>query len=252
MPRKNNIRWKQSDHDALNKAIKNYNAKLARISKKDPDVMQHMPVKAVKKDLLEHIETRGDFRRTLTNLQKFTERGAEQLVHTKRGLTLTEWHVGMYKRGEAAANRDKGQRRKKLQEMEMMLGGQGQGYKRVQMIPEDQAQLKPTKRDPRKMSQREWFSALNHIDNVLDPVRHKQMQDTMRENYIKALTNANILDVDPDLVNLVKAADFDTLYEVAKADELGKFEFIYGKEELMQKAAGLRMAWEAALERARK
>ena len=60
MSRKHKIRWKESDQQELRKAVKNFNAKIDRIAKKNPELKNALPEKASIRQLKELIKTRQD------------------------------------------------------------------------------------------------------------------------------------------------------------------------------------------------
>lgn len=77
MPRKYNIRWRETDEDQLRKAVKNYNAKISRLEKADPLGRGLLPRKASMETMRAKIETRQDYNRELRKLQSFSQRGGE-------------------------------------------------------------------------------------------------------------------------------------------------------------------------------
>lgn len=71
------IQWRQEDSAALQKAVKNYNAKIKRIEKNDPLSRGLLPEKQTVRELRQGIRTRADFNRKLKELQSYTQRGGE-------------------------------------------------------------------------------------------------------------------------------------------------------------------------------
>lgn len=71
------IQWRQEDSAALQKAVKNYNAKITRISKNDPLARGLLPEKMTVRELRQDIKTRADFNRKIKELQSYTQRGGE-------------------------------------------------------------------------------------------------------------------------------------------------------------------------------
>ena len=80
MPRRYNIRWSQADEAELKRVVKNFNAKLTRLAKKDPQSAAALPERVSAAQLRDMIETRQDLNRELNALRRFSERGAEELV----------------------------------------------------------------------------------------------------------------------------------------------------------------------------
>ena len=80
MSKQYNIRWKQDDNQELRKAVKNFNAKISRLEKKDPQNKEALPEKITVKQIKELISTRQDLKRELNALQRFSKRGAEKII----------------------------------------------------------------------------------------------------------------------------------------------------------------------------
>ena len=63
--------------------LKRYNAKIDRLARARSNFM--LPQKVTKEDLMEVSYTRRDLQRRLSNLERFTKRGAEKTVMTSSG-----------------------------------------------------------------------------------------------------------------------------------------------------------------------
>ena len=143
MSKKYNMRWRESDRKELERVIKNFNAKLYRIEKNHPEIMDYQPAKVSKKEILETITTRADYNRTIKNLQKFSKRGAETPVKSSRGAKATQWAVDKYKQEQRTENIRRAKRRKELEEKEVKIGKKGTGIKRAQMGDIKENAVKP-------------------------------------------------------------------------------------------------------------
>ena len=94
MSRKHNIRWRSADEAELKRVVKNFNAKLTRLAKKDPQNKNALPERVSAAQMKNMIETRQDFNRELNALRRFSERGAEELVvvpGNDYNLKITKW-----------------------------------------------------------------------------------------------------------------------------------------------------------------
>ena len=80
MSRKYNIRWREADEKELQRVVKNYNAKLSRLAKKNPEMKNALPDRVSAAQLRDMIETRQDLNRELNSLRRFSQKGAEELV----------------------------------------------------------------------------------------------------------------------------------------------------------------------------
>lgn len=89
--RKNKIRWRKSDRDELNKIVRNFNAKIQRQLKKNPSAIEYLPTKIDKKELMNEIQTRDDYNKTIASLKGFLKRGAEKQVKLNEEIVTTRW-----------------------------------------------------------------------------------------------------------------------------------------------------------------
>lgn len=81
MPRKRGISWNDNQKSQLAKAVKNFNAKISRLEKKnDPELKNLLPERVSVKDLKKLIETSQDLNKYVNSLQRFTRKGSEKIV----------------------------------------------------------------------------------------------------------------------------------------------------------------------------
>lgn len=96
MSKQYHIRWRESDNEALRKAVKNYNAKITRDKKKllaqeKRYEAANLPKKVSIKDLRQEIQTRKDLNKTLGELRNFSKTGDKFVIDkvTQKSLTAT-------------------------------------------------------------------------------------------------------------------------------------------------------------------
>lgn len=77
-----NIRWRKADNENLSRAVKNYNAKLSRLAKKDPSAA--LPPRVSIKDIRAGIRTRDDYKDTLQALRSFSAKGGEKTPQARQ------------------------------------------------------------------------------------------------------------------------------------------------------------------------
>ena len=92
------IRYDKKLNQEINRTIKNFNQKIARLEKQERELL---PTKVTKKQLTENVYTRKDLRRKLKELQRFSERGAEEVITTKGGVRLTKYELQKVKKENA-------------------------------------------------------------------------------------------------------------------------------------------------------
>lgn len=249
MSKQHKIRWKQSDNDELARAVRNFNAKIKRISNKNPMIKNALPEKVTVKQLKELIGTRQDLKRELNALRRFSKRGAEEIVSVPDNdynLKITKWQRTEMNRRIGIINRKRKSRLEQLENMKMKSRGEDLGYTRGQlgMGRATEISLKPMNAFTRRMSQSDlkwkWKSILNESQS--DYFNKKDFQ--LRENYIKALSqNYNTNDIQSviDEINKMDIKDFLQKFD----EEGGTLEFAYppNKEQYEGYVNALKATW---------
>lgn len=90
------IRYDKKLNSEINKTIRNFNQKIARLEKMQNDLI--LPEKITKKELKSEYYTRSDLRRKLREMQSFSTRGIEQTVQTTGGVNLSKFELINLKR----------------------------------------------------------------------------------------------------------------------------------------------------------
>lgn len=90
------IRYDKNLNKEINKTIKNFNQKIARLEREEKALF--IPNKITKRELTESYTNRTDLRRKLKDLKSFSERGAEKLLTTSGGVIISQYELGNIKR----------------------------------------------------------------------------------------------------------------------------------------------------------
>lgn len=90
------IRYDKKLNNEINKTIRNFNQKIARLEKQEKDVF--IPDKITKKELKESVYTRQELYRKIRELQNFSKRGAENVIITSGGVRTSSWEIENLKR----------------------------------------------------------------------------------------------------------------------------------------------------------
>lgn len=123
MPKSSKIRWRERDTQQLAKKVKNFNAKLTRLSKKNPALKEILPDRVSMKDLRGDITNRQEYNRVIKALSAFTEKGAEEVVTGKSGVTTTKWQLQQVRKAVALENRRRKKQADVLKTAPVMIGG---------------------------------------------------------------------------------------------------------------------------------
>lgn len=230
MSRRSNIRWQKSDSEELNRAVKNFNAKISRLEKKNPELKNALPEKVSARQLKELINTRQDLKREINSLRRFSKKGSEEIeTYGDYNIKVTKWQRKEMNRRVGIINRKRQQRLEELEELEMQSGGESLGYTKGQlgMGRIERVELAPMKALTKGMNQRDVNMKWR---NILKESQSEFLQEKdyrCRENYIKGLEeNFNPSDVE-DIIAEIEDMDIKDFIKTFYSDQDASFEGIY-------------------------
>lgn len=241
MSKQPRIKWRESDSQELNRAVKNFNAKLSRLEKKNPQMKNVLPERVSVAQMKELINTRQDLKREINALKRFSKRGAEEIVSvpdTDYNLKITKWQKTEMNRRIAIINRRRAKRLEDIENMEMSSRGEGLGYTRGQfgMGKQEAAELRPMNAFTRRMSQSDLKWKWKAIKSESQSDYFTKRDYAVRENYIKGIKeNYNYEDV-KDIIEKIEKMDIKEFFKVFNS-EGGTFEIASPDGRLNQKYA---------------
>lgn len=198
------IRYDKKLNQEINRTIKNFNQKIARLERQDKELL---PSKITKKDLKSSVYTRTELYRKLKELQRFSKRGAEDIITTVGGARLTIYDYQNIKRENARIKRNITREINRLKVDKPKIFGKTQSSTFSQMGDTDYLNLvarrKALEKDINKLSKEE----LERFIKLLEKTGKSQqyMNTIFKENYFEMLTDlAYYFDYDNDKLNLLK------------------------------------------------
>lgn len=231
MSKYHKIRWSEQDTKEIARVVKNFNAKVNRLAKNNPELASILPDKISTKQLKQMINTRQDLNRELNALKRFSKKGSEQVVivpDTEYEIKITKWQKTEMNRRVGIINRRRKQRLEELENVQMTSRGKNLGYTRGQlgMGKAEEISLQPMTAFFRTMGNRDvkkrWLSILHQSQSDYFTKRDYQVRD----NYIKGLLeNYNEHDIQ-DIVSTIEKMDIKDFLQIFQ-QEGGTFEFIY-------------------------
>lgn len=239
MPRLPGISWNENQNDQLKKAVRNFNAKISRLEKKNPQMKNALPEKVSVRQMKELIDTRTDLQREVKALQRFTQRGAEELVNVpgnEYNLKITKWQKKEMGIRLSTINKKRNKRRKEIADIDMTYKGEELGYKRGElgMGSMDENALKPMKSFTRYMNRADlkmkWKNM--QIESQTSYWHKREMQH--KQEYIDSIKRTyNTKDV-KDVIKTIEEMDYPTFRKIFEA-EGGTFEFVSDPPDLNEK-----------------
>lgn len=198
------IRYDKKLNQEINRTIKNFNQKIARLEKQDRELL---PSKITKKDLKSGVYTRTELRRKLKELQRFGRRGAEDIIETSGGVRLTQYSYQNIKRENARIKRNITREINRLRVNKPKIFGKTQTSTFSEMGDHDYLNLvarrKALEKDINKLSRDE----LERFTKLIEKTGRNQqyMNSIFKQNYFDMLTDLGYyFDYDNDKLNILK------------------------------------------------
>lgn len=198
------IRYDKKLNQEINRTIKNFNQKIARLEKQDRELL---PSKITNKELKESVYTRSELQRKLKELQRFSQRGAENIIETTGGARLTKYDYQNIKRESTRVKQNITREINRLRIEKPKIFGKTQTSTFSEMGDTDYLNLvarrKALEKDINKLSRDELERFIKLIENT---GRNQQyMNSIFKQNYFDMLTDlAYYFDYDNDKLNMLK------------------------------------------------
>lgn len=182
------IRYDKKLDQEINRTIKNFNQKIARLEKQEKELL---PSKITKKELKSSVYTRSELQRKLKELQRFSKRGAEDIITTRGGIRLTNYELNEIKRENARVKRNITREINRLKVNKPKILGKTQTSTFSEMGDTDYLNLvarrKALEKDINKLSRDEFERFIKLIEKTGKSQQY--MNTVFKENYFEMLTD---------------------------------------------------------------
>lgn len=198
------IRYDKKLNQEINRTIKNFNQKIARLEKQGNELL---PDKISKKELKASVYTRTELNRKLKELQRFSNRNAENIIETRGGVRLTKYELENIKRENARVKRNITRELNRLKVDKPKVFGKKQTSTFSEMGDTDflnlQARRKALEKDINKLGKDEFERFKKLVEKT---GRNQQyMNNIFKENYFEMLTDLGYyFDYDNDKLSELK------------------------------------------------
>ena len=198
------IRYDKKLNQEINRTIKKFNQKIARLEKQERELL---PSKITKQELKNTSFTRAELQRKLKELQRFSKRGAEDIIETKGGVKLTQYELSNIKRENARVKRNITREINRLKVEKPKIFGKTQTSTFSEMGDTDYLNLvarrNALEKDINKLSREEFERFTKLIEKT--GKNQQYMNNIFKNNYFDMLTNlAYYFDYDNDKLNRLK------------------------------------------------
>ena len=181
------IRYDKKLNQQINKTIKNFNQKIARLEKEE---RQLLPSKITKKELKSDYTTRTDLVRKLKELQRFSKRGAEDIVTSSGGIKTTRYELINLIKERSRAKRSLTRELKTLETESPTIFGKKTFSTYAQMGDSRYLSIKKKRKalekDIRKMDREEYERYKKLIGKVNENYSNMNI---LKDNYLRMLTD---------------------------------------------------------------
>ena len=198
------IRYDKKLNSEINRVIKNFNQKITRLEKQERELL---PSKITKKELKSSVYTRDELRRKLKELERFSTRGAEDVITTSGGVRLTKYELNEIKRENARVKRNITREINRLKVEKPKIFGKKQTSTYSEMGDADYLNLvarrKALEKDVNKLSREEFERFTKLVEKT--GKNQQYMNNIFKQNYFDMLTDlAYYFDYDNDKLNMLK------------------------------------------------
>ena len=198
------IRYDKKLNQEINRTIKNFNQKIARLEKQDRELL---PSKITKKELKDNVYTRTELYRKLKELQRFSNRNVEDVITTSGGVRLTQYDYQNIKRENARIKRNITREINRLRVEKPKIFGKLQSSTFSEMGDSDYLNLvarrKALEKDINKLSKDEFGRFKKLVEKTGKSQQY--MNNIFKENYFEMLTDlAYYFDYDNDKLDLLR------------------------------------------------
>lgn len=223
--------------------------------------MEYMPAKLTKKEVMEKIATRQDFNFLMESYKTFSLRGAEDVITKNGNVRETKWAYKQHEKMKEIVNKERAKHKEELMGKELYSRGKPLGYTigdtyvdsarektkgRVGMFDVREVQMRPITRDPSNMGKKEFEKSFMGLEKQLLDSGSMAKKELYKENYIKAMIKEGL---DSELQDLIASLPADLVVDTLYVDSEAHIDFIYTKNDQINKNHELMDVWGSAIER---
>lgn len=216
MPRQSTIRWRESDRQNLNKEVRRFNAKLDRLARANPGIIESLPERLSVRKIKGEVSTRAELNRTYRSIDRFFKPGAADTITSEQGITITKYEKREIGIKVGIINRNRTIERKGA-DVSTEKGTMGS-------IKSQNLQPKSFNFD-RIRPGKEWDKFVESVEKQSKASYQKDKMEKYKENYLKTVKD-NLGKKGDRLYDLIKGMDAKTLYEHYYDDPVLQIQFI--------------------------
>lgn len=231
------IKWRKQDIDQLRKEVRRYNAKVSRMAKNPKYKDLVLPPKLNAKELLNTIETRAEYNKTIRRAQRLFKPDAGKIVTNKEGVKQVKYVRNEVTLKLREINKQRAVEYEKEKQIPVKAGTVGDtGLTRGEMEENRLVELKPKpNRIDKVKTQREWDKFVESVEKQIDPDYLRKRKEQFQYHYMGAVTKEMWLFAG-EINALVKDYSPDEFYQLYLEYQDMSIDFIYDETMMAQKA----------------
>lgn len=221
MPGSGKIRFTEKDAARLSQTIRNFNAKIDRIAKRDPAAAAYLPqkqsVRAIKNEIKSGHVARADFNREIKSMTRFSRKGVEAAIKSETGLVMTKWEK---RETQIKVNIINARRRREANAIQSRptFGAHNKtDLKNLAPKPFDTNSIQPG---------REWRMYVDSVEKQVSSRYLLEQQQAYKDKYLKAIARQLGLS-GKALYEYVSQLDPKEISDAMYEDPLLKIEYAY-------------------------
>lgn len=233
MARTGRIKWARGDAKKVANLVRQFNAKITRITKKNPSIANALPERMNSQAIQQMYSqlTRKDFNRWVASTMRFLRKGAEDVITTKAGVTTTRWQLNEIRYNLNAINAERRKRMERLQPS-TTKGTMG-AIKELELQPRrNLAQTIPTQY---------WDSYVRGIEKQVLSSYVSSRAEQYKRNYLTAMREA--LGEQPELESILAQIPAETVAEAYAQDPDVSIDYLYYEHEIEEAVQNLKEKW---------
>lgn len=217
------IRWRKSDIAELRTLVRKFNAKITRVSKKNPAVVEFLPERLNVKDIQEGITERKDFNNLKKSVSRFMQKGAENLVTMQNGIVITQYQKKELEIQRNSINRKRAQARKEAGELQPgRMGTIEQWANRILDKAED-------------IRRENWESYVKRLEKQSKEAYYVRRDETYLANWVQGLFSTFGDEWAFELLDATEDIDRKKLIDAIIENDALSLGFVYDLTELKDK-----------------
>lgn len=222
MPRKPNIKWRNSDRVTLSKTVQQFNSKLTRTLKRNPELIDILPDRITVKEIRKSIQTRNDFNRTIKSYKRFLKKDATEVVSNRQGLKTTKWQRNetQYKVNRINQMRRAERKRANVSTEKGTMG----------TIRENN--LKDKNYNFNTVQPQNWDKIVNQIDKMVSENYMHDKYVRYQQNYIKAMFHVMPRDMAATLQEMLYKFTPEQFTQLYYSNPLLGIDYFYSPEDV--------------------